>query len=130
MQGLQNKSYPNLASSERLWKGENIKDKTIFVYYEAGFGDVIMFSRYLPLLKKKCKKLVFYPQKPLIPLFTESGLGIDEIIDGFVPEQNMDFDVHTPLLSLPYLLGLKGDKVFESPEGYLVANETLVEEYK
>ena len=127
---LQNKSYPNLASMDRLWKGENIKDKTIFVYYEAGFGDVIMFSRYLPLLKKKCKKIVFYPQKPLIPLFTESGLGIDEIIDGYVPEQNMNFDVHAPLLSLPYLLGLKGDKVFESPEGYLVANEKLVKDFK
>ena len=127
---LQNKSYPNLASREKLWKGENIKDKTIFVYYEAGFGDVIMFSRYLPLLRKKCKKLVFYPQKPLIPLLQESGLGIDEMIDGYIPESSMEFDVHTPLLSLPYLLGLKGKKVFESPEGYMYANHELVEEYK
>ena len=127
---LQNKSYPNLASREKLWRGENIKDKTIFVYYEAGFGDVIMFSRYLPLLRKKCKKLVFYPQKPLIPLLQESGLGIDEMIDGYIPESSMEFDVHAPLLSLPYLLGLKGKKVFESPEGYMYANHELVEEYK
>lgn len=127
---LQNKTYPNLASKERLWKGENIKNKSILVYYEAGFGDVIMFSRYLPLLKKRCKKLIFYPQKPLVPLFEQSGLGIDEIIEGFIPEQNMDFDVHAPLLSLPYLLGLKGDRVFESPEGYLYANPELTEEYR
>lgn len=127
---LQNKTYPNLASRDRLWKGENIKDKTIFVYYEAGFGDTIMFSRYLPLLKQKCKKLVFYPQKQLVPLFAESGLGIDEIIEGFIPEQSMDFDVHTPLLSLPYLLKLKGEKVFAYSEGYLGANEKLTEEYR
>lgn len=127
---LQNKTYPNLASREKLWDGKNIKDKTIFVYYEAGYGDVIMFSRYLPLLKKKCKKLVFYPQKPLVPLFCESGLGIDEIIEGFIPEQNMDFDVHAPLLSLPYLLGLKGQKVFEASEGYLCANPELIQSYK
>lgn len=126
---LQNKSYPNLASRERLWKGENIKDKTLFVYYEAGFGDVIMFSRYLPLLKKRCKKLVFYPQKPLVPLFQESGLGIDELIEGYIPEHSMSFDVHAPLLSLPYLLGLKGNKVFQYSEGYLRANEELTEEY-
>jgi hypothetical protein len=127
---LQGKTYPYLASKDRLWKGENIKNKTIFVYYEAGFGDVIMFSRYLPLLKKKCKKLVFYPQKQLVPLFQESGLGIDELIEGFIPEQNMDFDVHVPLLSLPYLLGLKGERVFEHSEGYLSANQTLADEYK
>jgi tetratricopeptide (TPR) repeat protein len=127
---LQNKSYPNLASLDRLWKGENIKNKTIFVYYEAGFGDVIMFARYLPLLKKKCKKLVFYPQKPLVPLFEKNSLGIDEIIEGYIPEQNMDFDVHTPILSLPYLLGLKGDCVFESSDGYLSADKSLVEEFK
>ena len=38
--------------------GENIKNKTIFVYYEAGYGDMIMFARYLPLLKKCCKKII------------------------------------------------------------------------
>ena len=127
---LQNKTYPNLASYDRLWKGENIKDKTILVYYEAGFGDTIMFSRYLPLLKKRCKKLIFYPQKPLVPLFVNSGLGIDEIIEGFIPEQNLEFDVHAPLLSLPYLLGLKGKKVFEASDGFLSTNLELVEEYK
>ena len=128
--GLQNKTYPNLASYDRLWKGENIKDKTILVYYEAGFGDTIMFSRYLPLLKKRCKKLVFYPQKQLVSLFSQSNLGIDEIIEGFIPEQNMDFDVHAPLLSLPYLLGLKGDKVFESSDGYLFADNSLIEDFQ
>lgn len=127
---VQSKTYPNLASREKLWRGENIKDKTIFVYYEAGFGDVIMFSRYLPLLKKRCKKLIFYPQKQLVPLFSKSNLGIDEIIEGFIPEQNLNFDVHSPLMSLPYLLNLKGDRVFESSEGYLCADETLAQEYQ
>lgn len=127
---LQEKTYPHLASSDKLWKGENIKNKSIFVYFEAGFGDVIMFSRYLPLLKKKCKKLIFYPQKPLVPLFETSGLGIDELIEGYIPESHLDFDVHVPLLSLPYLLGLKGERVFAYPEGYLAANEKLKEEYR
>lgn len=127
---LMAKTYPILASREKLWRGENIKDKTIFVYYEAGFGDVIMFARYLPLLKKRCKKIIFYPQKQLVQLFSQSNLGIDEIVEGFIPEQNLNFDVHVPLLSLPYLLGLKGDNVFESPEGYLLADVNLIQEYK
>ena len=127
---MQNKTYPNLASYEKLWKGEDIKNKTILVYYEAGYGDTIMFARYLPLLKKRCKKLIFYPQKPLVPLFSQSNLGIDEIIEGFIPEQNLDFDVHTPLMSLPYLLGLKGESVFESSDCYINADEKMAEDYK
>lgn len=127
---LQNKSYPHLASYDRLWKGENIKDKSILVYYEAGFGDVIMFARYLPLLKKRCKKLIFYPQKQLVPLFSISNLGIDEIIEGFIPEQEMDFDVHAPLLSLPYLLKLSGNEIFEASEGYLSVDKNLAEQFK
>ena len=89
-----------------------------------------MFSRYLPLLKQKCKKLIFYPQKPLIPLFEANGLGIDELIEGFIPESHMDFDVHAPLLSLPYLLGLKGEKVFAYSEGYLAPDHKLAKEYR
>ncbi len=127
---VQNKTYPNLATYANLWKGENIKNKTILVYYEAGFGDVIMFSRYLPLLKKKCKKIILYPQKQLVPLFEFNNLGVDEILDGFIPEQYLDFDVHTPILSLPYLLGLKGSNVFESSKGYMNAHPELVEFYK
>ena len=127
---MQNKTYPNLASLDRLWRGENIKNKTILVYYEAGFGDTIMFARYLPLLKKRCKKIVFYPQKQLVPLFAQSNLGIDEIIEGFIPEQNLDFDVHAPLMSLPYLLNVKGNKVFEASEGYLYADSELAKEYQ
>lgn len=127
---MQNKTYPNLVTMDNLWKGENIKNKTIFIYYEAGFGDTIMFSRYLPILKKRCKKIIFYPQKPLVPLFAQSNLGIDEIIEGFIPEANLEFDVHAPLMSLPYLLGLKGNKVFEASEGYLFADEDLAKDYK
>ena len=114
----------------KLWKGENIKNKTIFVYYEAGYGDTMMFSRYLPLLKKRCKKIVFYPQKPLVPLFQESGLGIDELIEGFIPESMMNFDVHAPLMSLPHLLGLSGNKMFEGSEGYFKANPEQIAQFK
>lgn len=127
---LQNKTYPNKAAKERLWKGENIKDKTIYIYYEAGFGDTIMFSRYIPILAERCKKILFLPQKPLVSLFRDNPLGIDKIIDRFIPESEIEFDVHAPLLSLPYILGLKGDDVFAYPEGYIRPNKELAEEYK
>ena len=127
---LQNKSYPNKATLKNLWQGEDIKNKTLLVYYEAGFGDTIMFARYLPLVANRCKKLILLCQKPLTPLFKINSLGVDQIIDTYIPEQNIDFDVHAPLLSLPYLLKLKGERVFAYPEGYLKADEKLAKEYK
>lgn len=128
---LQNKTYPNKLREDNIWKGENISDKTILVYYEAGFGDVIMFSRYLPLLAQKCKKILFMCQKPLAPMFRDNpNLGIDCVIDSFIPENNIEFDVHAPLLSLPYLLGLKNEKVFAFSEGYIRANQQLKNDYQ
>lgn len=127
----QNKTFPHKATKENLWKGEDTHDKTILVYYEAGFGDVIMFARYLPILKQRCKKIILHIQKPLKPLFEENPqLGVDEIIDGFVPENEIDFDIHSPMLSLPYLLNLKGDNVFTGHKGYIKPNIEKVSEYE
>lgn len=129
--GILKKSYPNKFREDNEWKGENIKDKTILVYYEAGFGDVIMFSRYLPILKERCKRLILMVQKPLTPLFLNNPhLGIDQIVDTFIPECDINFDCHAALLSLPYLLKLKGDDVFAYREGYLTSDEKMAEEFR
>lgn len=128
---LQNRTFPNKARPDNIWKGENIKDKTLFLYYEAGFGDAIMFARYIPLARKKCKKIILMIQKPLAPLFRANPhLGADVILDGFIPESKIEFDVHAPLLSLPYILGLKGKDVFAFPDGYMTIQKEKTEEYR
>ncbi len=128
---IQKKTYPNKVRDDNFWHGERIKNKTLLVYYEAGFGDVIQFVRYLPIVAKLCKKLIFICQKPLTPLFKEnSQLGVAEYIDSFVPESRLDFDVHAPLMSLPYILGLKDDDIFAFSGGYLRANQNKYEEAK
>lgn len=40
------------------WNGEDISDKTILVHADQGLGDNIMFSRYLPLMVKKAKRVI------------------------------------------------------------------------
>ena len=125
-----NKTMPDLIREDNEWKGENIKDKNIMVYYEAGYGDVLMYARYLPLLASRCKKLIFMCPKELRKLFeTNKHLGVSQYIDTFIPANPLDVDVHASLLSLPYLLGLKGDDVFVAPEGYIVPDMDLTEEY-
>lgn len=128
---LLNKTYPDKFRSDNQWRGENIKNKRLYVYYEAGFGDFIMFSRYLPLVAEKCKELYIMPQKPLAPLYEDNlNLGIDRIFTSYIQDKDFDFDVHAPLLSLPYLLGLKGENIFAYSQGYLRANKVRVRDYK
>ena len=121
-------TMPYAQKNISLWQGEDISDKTLFVYYEAGFGNTIMFSRYLPLVKKLCKRLIFKPQTELFNLYKENLLGADEVLQFFSPTLN--FDVHTPLLSLPYLLNLSNKEIFISDKPYLKQNDLIKMQYR
>ena len=118
----QQKLFPAQFASAREWKGEDISDKTVFCFYEAGFGDVIEYARYFPLLKQRCKNLLFKPQQELVELFRENPLGIDEIITYDIDPNELSFQIFVPLLSLPYLLGLDERNMFVSPDGYITPN--------
>ncbi|MCD8377344.1 MAG: tetratricopeptide repeat protein [Candidatus Gastranaerophilales bacterium] len=122
-------TYPNLMNTAPVWSGEDIVDKTVYTYYEAGFGDVIMFVRYLPLLKQRCKHIIFKPQLPLAELFEENFPDI-EVMKLFKHETQLHFDYHIPLLSLPYALGLDESNMFISKSGYLKALDEKIERYK
>ncbi len=123
-------TYPNLMQKAPLWDGKtDISDKTLYTYYEAGFGDVLMFARYLPMLKSKCKKLIVKPQVPLAELLQENFPDI-EVMKLFEHESNMEFDYHVPILSLPYVLGLDESNMFVGRKQYLHALPEKVERYR
>ena len=122
-------TYPNLISDENIWHGEDISDKVLYTYYEAGYGDMIMFMRYIPILEKRCKKLIIKPQLPLCNLLRENFPNI-EVMDYFVDEKDMHFDVHIPFLSIPKALGLSGKDVFVARNKYLNANKEKAKYYK
>lgn len=122
-------TYPNLIQNTPIWQGEDISDKTIYTYYEAGFGDMLMFSRYLPLLQERCKKIILKPQVPLVELF-EYNFPEIEVMRYFEPESELRFDYHIPMLSLPYVLGLDENNMFVGKSGYLKSNPEIAEMYK
>ena len=117
----QNVTYPHIMKKAKLWQGEDISDKTLYTYYEAGFGDMIMFARYLTLLQKRCKKIILKPQKALSQLFRDNFPQI-EVMDLFYEESDFNFDFHIPFLSIPYVLGLKNEDIFIGHKKYLSAN--------
>lgn len=124
----QEKIYPNLMKQRPLWKGESLKDKVLFTYYEAGFGDVLMFYRYMPILTKMAKKVIIKPQKELAALFRENSYGA-EVLEIFDFEKEINFDYHIPFLSVPLTLGLKGNEIFTRSDGYLKANPAKINYY-
>ncbi len=122
-------TYPNIIKKAPIWRGEDISDKTLYTYYEAGFGDMIMFARYLPELQKRCKKIILKPQKALVQLFKDNFPNV-EIMNLFYEEDKINFDVHLPFLSLPYVLGLNNEEVFMYHDKYLKAVPEKVQYYK
>lgn len=122
-------TYPNLIKKASIWQGEDISDKTLYTYYEAGFGDMIMFARYIPELKKRCKKLIIKPQKELSQLFRDNFKDV-EVMDLFYEENKTDFDVHIPFLSVPYVLGLNNTEIFMHHDKYLKATPDKIQYFK
>ena len=102
-----------------------ISDKKVYMYYEAGFGDVIQYARYFPLLKERCAKLLFKPQQELLPLLRENPLGVDNFVT--FEDEDIDFDVYVPMFSLPYLLGLDEENMFIARDGYIKSNSVKKE---
>ena len=122
-------TYPNILKKAPIWKGEDISDKTLYTYYEAGFGDMIMFARYLPELQKRCKKIILKPQEQLVQLFKENFPNI-EIMNLFYEEKFFNFDVHIPFLSIPHVLGLNNKEIFMHHDKYLKADPEKIQYYK
>lgn len=123
----QKHTYPNLISENNLWRGEDISDKTLYTYFEADTSDMIMFARYLPLIK--CKKLIVKPQAELVSLFKDNFPNI-EVMETLRAEKDLNFDVHIPFMSIPYALNLTTKKMFTSSKKYLKSNGPKVKKLK
>lgn len=92
-----------------LWLGhEDIAGKTLFVYWEQGFGDTLQFSRFIKCADALGAKVIFSVQEPLLRLMRRANPGIETIGPHDVPPH---FDYHCPLHSLPLAFGTTIDTI-------------------
>src|SRR5207249_5393881 len=87
------------------WDGNSLNGRSLFVHTEQGVGDVLMFLRFLPRVKRHASdRLVFACQKALQPLL-RSIPWVDEWFPIDEPG-TINFDLYLPMLSLPGVLGV------------------------
>ncbi|MBD2038955.1 tetratricopeptide repeat protein [Leptolyngbya sp. FACHB-321] len=84
------------------WDGTPLDGKTILLYTEQGMGDTLQFIRYASIVAALGGHVIVECQPLLINLL-QGVTGIQQLIPEGSPLPS--FDVHAPLLSLPYILG-------------------------
>jgi len=115
--------HQNIFSKRRFDGKENIEGKTLLVHTEQGYGDSIMFAKFVDLIKDKYKcKVILQCRDELTSLFENSFKNIDSFYSrdsDALPE----FDYHYPMLSLPYLFDVKSVEDIPTLNPYLIASK-------
>jgi tetratricopeptide (TPR) repeat protein len=84
-----------------VWRGEDLRDKTILLSTEQGSGDTIQFVRYVPMLQERGARVWLVCRAPLARL-------LEQIVPVVRPGEGMPpHDFWCPLLSLPMLFGTR-----------------------
>ena len=84
------------------WLGEEpITGKTILVHPEQGFGDLIQFCRYMPMLEELGAKVILEAPASLVELLASLSATLSVIKEGDVLPA---FDLVCPVMSLPLAL--------------------------
>jgi len=105
---LQLASFPKRDFSQPRWDGAELKGKTILLHQEHGFGDLILFARYIPILKAMGGNVVVEVHPELSRLFSTIN-GVGQVVNrgANLPK----FDVYLPIMSLAHVLGTTMDSI-------------------
>lgn len=123
------REYPKwLDINKRLKSCEQANGKTILLFHEGGYGDTIMYSRFIEGLKKYAKEILLFVPENMISLFEDSKIDvrIHPMTDDLA---ELDYDYNASLVDLPYLLEATPDSIPKA-QGYLKIEQSKIEDYK
>lgn len=127
---LGNTAFPAIYTNNKK-KRWNIKidttNKHILIHFEQGFGDTIMFGRFIEQAKELCGKVSLVVQDSLVSLFEGSKLGVDIYREADVP--NLSFDYYIPMMDLPILCNTQPDTI-PNTKSFLKVSKTKINAYK
>ncbi len=126
---LQDGAFPPIFLNKKVrWNDKmDLTGKHVILHFEQGFGDSIMFIRFLDEVKAMCNKVSIVVQRPLLELFAGSDLGCDIYPDD-IP-MGLKYDVVIPMMDLPLVCHTTADTI-PHPEGYLKIGQKYIDEFR
>lgn len=109
-----------------MWDGSDPAGRKILVHPEQGFGDLIQFSRYLPMLAAANADVILEAPIELRNLLASLRCKATIIPKGV---KLPDFDLHIPLMSLPRIYKTTVDSI-PSDVPYLSAPAARIEKFR
>jgi tetratricopeptide (TPR) repeat protein len=109
------------------WLGDfELAGKTLLVVSEGGFGDVMMYARFVPQAARLCERVVLVAPRALVALLGTLPGAPTVVAEG---EPLPAFDCWTPVMSLPLALGVTRETLpAEVP--YLSADASAVNAWR
>ncbi len=91
-----------------VWDGSSLECERLLLRCYHGLGDTLQFIRYVPLLKKRARRVMVLAQPELIPLLRS----MDDI-DEFIPlgGTDPDYDVEIESMELPHAFRTTPDTI-------------------
>lgn len=108
---------------------QSARGRRVLVCCEQGLGDVIQFSRFVPLLRGHAAAVGFEVPSSLLALMRSLAGDVELLAMGQAPLRSADFDWRIPLMSLPALLGTTLETL-PAPSAYLQAPAVRVAHWR
>lgn len=126
---LQENAFPPIFLNKKVrWNEKmDLRGKSVIMHFEQGFGDSIMFIRFLNQLKTMCAKVAVVLQRPLMSLFEGSNLGVEIFADDIPP--GYKYDVVIPMMDMPLVCKTTPETI-PYPEGYLTVAQRYIDEFR
>ena len=118
--------HPGYKINRTFWSGDDLPDRTILLHAELGYGDILQFIRYAPMVKRRVGRVVVLSPPKLLQLLARcNGVDLAFTAGTYTPVCH----VHAPLMSLPGIFGTTLDTV-PAPVPYLVTDPVLVDHWR
>ncbi|MBN3769066.1 tetratricopeptide repeat protein [Burkholderia sp. Se-20378] len=112
-----------------LWQGEPLDGKSLVVWPEQGFGDVVQFARYLPLLKQRGLSTLTVVCPAALTSLIATVDGVDHCVGLDEAAALPAHDYAIPIMSLPLHCGTTLDSI-PATVPYLHVPAPLVERWR
>jgi Flp pilus assembly protein TadD len=106
---------------QAMWDGGNLNGQRIILGCEGGFGDVMQFCRYAPMVAHRGGKVLLGSPPELLRLL-KSLNGVEQVVPAGQPPPNCD--IHCPMINLAKMFGTTLQTI-PAKIPYLFADPTL-----